>query len=280
MKIASYMVGGEPAYGRLEGDTLVSASAALRSRFADLRELLAADAVEELREDSGGEQHPTADVEYLPPVTGPEKILCVGINYRPHVEEMGRDLPERPMIFVRFPGSLTGHGSAVLRPATSEKFDYEGELAVVIGKPARHVPRAEAYAHVAGYSCFMDGSIRDWQNHTSQFTPGKNFQTSGSMGPYLVTADEIADPEALCLKTLLNGDVMQEGRLSDLIFDIPALIEYCSTFTELRSGDIIATGTPGGVGAARKPPVWLRPGDEVVVDIDGVGRLRNPVQDA
>lgn len=206
------------------------------------------------------------------------RILCVGVNYRPHIEEMGRDVPDYPVVFVRFPSSLVGPGEPVIRPRVSEQFDFEGELAVVIGKKARHVRRDRALDHVAGYCCFLDGSVRDWQRHTGQFTPGKNFDRSGAIGP-LVPAAEVPDPGALELTTRVNGEVMQEGRVADLVFDIPRLIEYCSTFTELQPGDVIATGTPGGVGAARKPPVWLTDGDLVEVDIPGIGLLLNPVQD-
>lgn len=206
------------------------------------------------------------------------KILCVGVNYRPHIEEMGREVPDYPVVFTRFPSSLVGDGEVLVRPRVSEKYDFEGELAIVIGKPARHVDRERAYDYVAGYCCFMDGSVRDWQTHTHQFTPGKNFEKSGAIGP-MVAADEIADPTALSLTTRINGQVMQEGRVADLVFDIPKLIEYCSTFTELLPGDIIATGTPGGVGAARKPPVWLKSGDVVEVEISGIGVLRNEVRD-
>ena len=206
------------------------------------------------------------------------KILCVGVNYRPHIEEMGREIPEYPVVFVRFPGSLVDDGEAMLRPRVSEQYDFEGELAIVIGKVARHVSRADAYDYIGGYCCFMDGSVRDWQRHTGQFTAGKNFERSGAIGP-VVPAAQIQDPTALRLTTRVNGKLMQEGRISELVFDIPALVEYCSTFTELQPGDIIATGTPGGVGAARKPPVWLRDGDVVEVEISGLGVLSNPVRD-
>ncbi len=202
----------------------------------------------------------------------------MGVNYRPHIEEMGREIPEHPVVFVRFPGSLVNAGEAMLRPRVSEQYDFEGELAIVIGKAARHVSRADAYDYVGGYCCFMDGSVRDWQRHTGQFTAGKNFERSGAIGP-MVPAAQIQDPTALELTTRVNGKVMQRGRISELVFDIPALVEYCSTFTELRPGDIIATGTPGGVGAARKPPVWLRDGDTVEVEISGLGVLSNPVRD-
>ena len=206
------------------------------------------------------------------------KILCVGVNYRPHIEEMGREIPDFPVVFTRFESSLVGPDEPVIRPQASEQLDFEGELAIVIGKPARHVQRSAALDYVAGYCCFLDGSVRDWQRHTGQFTAGKNFDRSGAIGA-MVPAADIPDPTVLELTTRVNGEVMQQGRVADLVFDIPVLIEYCSTFTELQPGDVIATGTPGGVGAARKPPVWLRDGDLVEVEISGIGVLRNPVRD-
>jgi len=209
---------------------------------------------------------------------GAAKILCVGVNYRPHIEEMGREMPDYPVVFTRFASSLVGPDEPVIRPRVSEQFDFEGELAVVIGKAARHVRQDEAFDCVAGYCCFLDGSVRDWQRHTGQFTAGKNFDRSGAIGPMVSSAD-VVDPAALELTTRVNGEVMQQGRVADLVFDIPRLIEYCSTFTELQPGDIIATGTPGGVGAARTPPVWLKDGDLIEVDIPGIGVLRNPVRD-
>lgn len=206
------------------------------------------------------------------------KILCVGVNYRPHIEEMGREVPTRPVVFIRFPDSLVAHDEPVIRPRISEQFDFEGELAVVIGREGRCIRRDEALEHVGGYCCFLDGSVRDWQRHTSQFTAGKNFECSGAIGPVVPAAD-VPDPGALELTTRVNGVVMQQGRVADLVFDVPYLIEYISTFTRLRPGDVIATGTPGGVGAARTPPVWLRDGDIVEVSIDGIGTLRNAVRD-
>ena len=205
------------------------------------------------------------------------KLLCVGINYMPHIKEMGRERPERPVLFVRFGDSIVGHGQPLLKPRESEQFDYEGELAVVIGKRARRVSRERALDYVAGYSCFNDGSVRDYQRHSPQFTPGKNFHASGAFGPWLVTADEIPDPRKLTLTTRLNGAVMQHESVGELCFDVPQLIEYCSTWTQLEPGDVIVTGTPGGVGAGRKPPVWMKPGDTVEVEISGIGTLRNPV---
>ena len=279
MKIASFRADGISSYGVVDGETLRQPSGEFRSRFGDLRAVIAADSLAELEADVDGESFNISNVQFLPVVPNPDKILCVGVNYRPHIEEMGRKVPDYPVVFVRFPGSQTGHGQAIVRPRVSEKYDYEGELAIIIGKRARHVGRSEALDCIAGYCCFMDGSVRDWQSHTPQFTAGKNFSGSGSMGPWLVTRDEVPDPAELALTTRLNGEVMQEGQLADLLFDIPSLIEYCSTFTELLPGDVIATGTPGGVGAARTPPVWLKHGDTLEVDISGVGLLVNFVVD-
>ncbi len=279
MKLVSILQSGSPSYGLLSGNRVREASSRLKGRFADLRSLIAAGACEELLTDDVGAELDAAAVRFAPVIPNPDKVLCVGVNYRPHIREMGRDVPTHPVVFVRFPGSLVGHGEPIYRPRVSVQFDFEGELAVIVGRRARHVPRDSALQVIAGYCCFMDGSVRDWQRHTAQFTPGKNFHRSGAIGPCLVTADEIPDPAMLKLTTYVNGETMQSGQVSDLVFDIPALIEYCSTFTELVPGDVIATGTPGGVGAARKPPIWLKGGDTVEVDITGVGRLRSPVLD-
>jgi 2-keto-4-pentenoate hydratase/2-oxohepta-3-ene-1,7-dioic acid hydratase in catechol pathway len=279
MRFASFITGGRETYGVLAGDSLREPDDDIRSQCPDLRSAIAAGKLAELGSSATGATHGIASIEFLPLIPNPDKILCVGVNYRPHIEEMGREVPDYPVVFVRFAGSQVGHGQAVIRPQVSEQFDFEGELAVVIGKAARHISRANALDYIAGYCCFMDGSVRDWQRHTMQFTAGKNFGMSGSMGPWLVTSDEVADPATLALTTHVNGSLMQEGRVSDLIFDIPALIEYCSTFTELLPGDVIATGTPGGVGAARTPPAWLKDGDLIEIDIPGIGLLANPVAD-
>jgi 2-keto-4-pentenoate hydratase/2-oxohepta-3-ene-1,7-dioic acid hydratase in catechol pathway len=220
------------------------------------------------------------EVRYLPVITNPgAKFLCIGINYRPHMQEMGREPPDYPVVFVRFQSSFVGHRQPMIRPSASEQFDFEGELTVVIGTRARQVPREQALDHVAGYTCLNDGSVRDFQRHSGQFTPGKNFVASGSIGPWLVTRDEIADPAALELTTRLNGDVVQHERTGELIFGIPELIEYLSIWTELLPGDVIATGTPGGVGAGRKPPLWMKAGDNVEVEISRIGVLGNRIVD-
>lgn len=279
MKLATFIHDGRPGFGLVVEDGVLPATPAFRADYADLRAVLRAGVAHLLSDNVDGAPLPLSAIQFLPPVPNPDKVLCVGVNYRAHIAEMGRTLPDYPVVFTRFARSLVGHQQSLLRPLASRQYDFEGELAVVIGKRARHVAREQALEYVAGYSCFMDGSVRDWQRHTGQFTAGKNFDSSGAMGPWLVTADEIPDPSTLSLQTRVNGDVMQRGELADLVFDIPALLEYCSTFTELSPGDVIATGTPGGVGAARTPPVWLEAGDTVEVDVGGVGCLVCRVRD-
>jgi 2-keto-4-pentenoate hydratase/2-oxohepta-3-ene-1,7-dioic acid hydratase in catechol pathway len=279
VRLVSFERDGQLSYGLADGARVREASLEFRQRFRDLRAVIAAGAEIDLGENVGGENYSVSEVRFVPVIPNPDKILCVGVNYRPHIEEMGRKVPDYPVVFIRFPASMVGHDEPILRPSASQQFDFEGELAVVIGKRARYVTRETALDHIAGYCCFMDGSVRDWQRHTSQFTAGKNFYKSGAMGPCIVTVDEIPDPTILQLTTLVNGEVMQRGRVSDLVFDISSLIEYCSTFSELLPGDVVATGTPGGVGAARTPPLWLKTGDTVEVEIPGVGTLRNPVLD-
>lgn len=217
------------------------------------------------------------DVVLLPPIPDPDKILCVGLNYTSHIKEGGREPPPKPIIFTRFPNSQVGHGAALVRPNASETFDYEGELAVIIGRRCRHVKQADWMNVVAGYACYNDGSIREWQRHSTQFIPGKNFFQSGAFGPWIVTPEEVGEITEAHLMTRLNGVEQQHATIDDLCFDIPTLIEYCSTFTQLEAGDVIVTGTTGGVGAYQKPPLWMKPGDLVEVEITGVGILRNTV---
>ena len=279
MKICSYILpDGTASYGRLDGDTLVDAGAALRARHADLRALIAADATAALAQAEG----PTitaSDVTMLPTIPNPEKILCIGLNYLGHIKETGRDRPDYPSIFTRYPSSIVADGEAMVRPSASHHFDFEGEFAVVIGKAGRHIAKDKAYDHVAGYTCFNDGSIRDFQRHTTQFWSGKNFWRSGAMGPCLVTADDLSDPTKPRMVTRLNGEIMQDTSVGDLAFDIPDLISYISTIIDLAPGDIIATGTPSGVGNFRDPKVFMKPGDLVEVEIEGIGTLSNPITD-
>jgi 2-keto-4-pentenoate hydratase/2-oxohepta-3-ene-1,7-dioic acid hydratase in catechol pathway len=275
MRLASYQANGAASYGIVTGDGIIDAGRRLPG-VRDLRAALAAPA--KLAALAGAAPDlKLADATLLPVIPNPDKIFCIGVNYLTHLKETGREPPAHPMIFTRFAASQVGAGQPMLRPRESEKFDFEGELAVVIGTPGRRIARSDALKHVAGYACYNDGSIRDWQRHTVQFTPGKNFAATGAFGPWLVTADEIPDPAALTLETRLNGAVMQHAPVSDLVFDVPALIAYCSTFIGLETGDVIVTGTTGGVGAYREPPVWMKPGDIVEVEISGIGVLRNPV---
>lgn len=268
---------GTLSYGTAKSDTILDAGAVFAGKYADLKSVLAAGAVDELK--GVGDPLPSASVTYLPPVPNPEKILCIGLNYLPHILESGRPHPEYPSIFTRYPSSVVGHGVAIERPQASREFDYEGELALVIGKDGRHIDEADAWDHIAGYSGFNEGSIRDYQNHTTQFWPGKSFERSGSMGPWLVTPDEVGAITDQTLTTRVNGNVEQHAPISDLAIGIPEIIAYASTVLTLRAGDIIVTGTPGGVGRYRKPQLFLEPGMTVEVEISNVGVLRNGVVD-
>jgi 2-keto-4-pentenoate hydratase/2-oxohepta-3-ene-1,7-dioic acid hydratase in catechol pathway len=277
MKITSFRHNSVASYGVIVDGGIVDAG----KRFPahpGLRAFLAANSLETLRPLlRETPDHAMGAVDFLPVVPDPAKILCIGVNYATHLAESGHPTPPHPMVFARFAISQVGAGQPMIRPAESERFDFEGELAVVIGKAGRRIQPADALDHVAGYSCYNDGSIRDWQRHTSQFTPGKNFDGTGAFGPWLVTPDEMGDLGAHTITTRLNGEVMQQAPLSDLVFDVPALIAYCSAFTTLEPGDVIITGTTGGVGAYRVPPVWMKAGDNVEVEISGIGILRNPV---
>jgi len=281
MRLVTYRKGSLESFGVLVDRGIVDAAKALGGRFPSLKAALAADALPELSRAVQGAP-PDASLEtvqLLPPIPEPDKILCVGINYVAHRDETGRSENPYPTLFTRFANTQVGHGQALVRPLASTEFDYEAELAVVIGKRGRHVRREDALSLVAGYSCYQDATLRDWQRHTSQFTPGKNFVATGGFGPWLVTADEVPDPSKLTVVGRLNGLEMQRSGTDLLIFDIPELIAYITTFTELVPGDVVSTGTPGGVGSKRKPPVWMKAGDIFEVEVTGVGVLRNPVKD-
>ena len=280
MKIISFEKEGRPSFGLATDNGVIDAGAELSSEFGDLRGLLEANAIERLRDfESRPVDGPLDSVRLLPVVPNARKILCVGINYMGHIKETGREPPDYPVLFTRFADSFVGHDEPLVRPQVSEDFDYEGELAVVIGKTARHVSREDAMDYVAGYTCCNEGSVRDYQFHTIQFTAGKNFYRSGSLGPWMVAAGPDVDPTSFHLQTRINGAVLQDSPVDDLCFDIGQLIEYCSIWTPLNPGDIIVSGTPGGVGRVRKPPIWMKPGDIVEVDISGVGVLRNTIAD-
>ena len=224
------------------------------------------------------ETHSLRDCSFLPVIPNPGKIICIGHNYEAHRVETQRDKTENPTVFLRVAESQMGHEQPMYAPVESSHLDYEGEIAVVIGKRGRRISEAQAWSHIAGYSAYNDGSVRDWQKHTTQFTPGKNFCNTGAFGPWLVPRGEIADGEELSLTTRLNGSVMQKATTAMMIFPIPRIIEYVSTFTTLCPGDVIVTGTPGGVGARRDPPVWMKAGDIVEVEVSKVGKLVNRIE--
>jgi len=223
-------------------------------------------------------EHALDAVTLLPPLEPGAVLYCVGLNYKSHLSETGHDLPPEPALFIRTQASVVGHGQPLLRPRVSAQFDYEGELAVVIGRHCRAVPRSDAFDVIAGYTCFNDGSVRDFQKHS--VSAGKNFDASGACGPWIVSADELGDPTQLTLVTRLNGKEVQCATTDLLIYPIAKLVEYVSTFAALNPGDIIATGTPAGVGAKRSPPLWMKAGDRVEVEISRIGTLTNEVEDA
>lgn len=278
MKFASFSHFGRRSWGVVEGDIIADIGtqgpATLKLALGQPKAL---DAIKAAI--PGAPRIAVKDVTLDPVLPNPDKILCVGLNYENHRKETGRDVVEHPTIFARFANSQIGHNAPILRPKCSSHLDFEGELAVVIGTAGRHIAKDKAFDHIAGYACYNDGSVRDWQRHTIQFTPGKNFMDTGAFGPFLVTPDEVGPLAELKLQTRLNGQVVQDTRIGDMIFDIPTIIAYCSTFTRLEIGDVIVTGTPGGVGAKRTPPLWMKPGDVVEVEIDRVGLLRNPIID-
>jgi len=277
MRFISFKKAGQVGYGVLKEAGVVDLTGRLDA--PDLRTLLARGLE---REAAGVAAANTADfpleaVELLPVIPEPSKIICVGINYVAHAAEAGRIVGKYPVIFHRFADTLVGSGQPLLRPRVSDQFDYEGELAVVIGKGGRHISPDDAMSHVAGYTVFNDASVRDWQFHTHQYGMGKNFAATGALGPWMVTADEIADYRKLELRTYLNGEQVQEGRLDQLAFDIPHLIAYVSQALPWNPGDILATGTPSGIGFKRNPPLLLKEGDTVRIDVTQVGTLVNPV---
>lgn len=280
MKLVSFTKDGNSSYGIVLDGGVLDAGAILGEKYASLKAILEADALGELQAlASGSADFALDEVDLLPPIPESGKIFCLGINYMAHINEMKREKPAHPWVFMRTDHCQVGHDQAMVRPKVSERFDFEGELALVIGKTGHHIKREDALSYIAGYSCFNDGSIRDYQRHSQLFTAGKNFYKSGSFGPWLVTADEIPDPTALSLETRLNGEVMQSAKIDDLCFDIPYLIEYLSSIGPLRPGDVIVTGTPGGVGFGRDPFVWMKDGDTIEVEISSIGVLSNPIVD-
>ena len=280
MKLASYQTGGRASYGIVTGDVIVDLGRQFGAQHPTLRSAIAAGlivpALAQASSSAAAHTVRLADVTLLTPIIDPEKIICIGLNYRAHAAEGGFKVPEFPSTFIRTTNTLVPSGQALMRPRHSGDFDYEGELAIVIGCGGRHIAARDALSHVLGYTCFNDGSVRDYQFKHS-LTAGKNHPSTGGLGPWIVTADEIPDPSRLTLVTRVNGNEVQRKGTDDMIFDVPAIIAYVSSWTALAPGDVIATGTPEGVGFARKPPLWLRPGDTVEVEISSIGTLVNPV---
>jgi 2-keto-4-pentenoate hydratase/2-oxohepta-3-ene-1,7-dioic acid hydratase in catechol pathway len=277
MKLLSFTADGKEWFGALRDDGVVT----LNDKVAqpNLATALAAGAVDKIRgiAQNTAPDRKLSDIRFLPVIPRPGKIVCAGINYRSHAAEMARELPKQPSMFIRFADTLVGHGGELIRPKVSDNFDFEGELALVIGRGGRHIAAERALEHVAGYTCFVDGSVRDYQKFS--VTSGKNFPGTGPLGPWLVTSDEIPDPSRLTLMTRLNGNEVQRSPTDLLIYSIPQIIAFCSDFTALSPGDVISTGTPEGVGHSRKPPLWMKPSDTLEVEITGIGVLRAHVVD-
>jgi 2-keto-4-pentenoate hydratase/2-oxohepta-3-ene-1,7-dioic acid hydratase in catechol pathway len=277
MKLLSFRADGKEFFGAMSGDGVVTLNKQIGQ--PNLRAALEAGKMEAMRK-AASEAKPDrklADITFRPVIPHPGKILCAGINYRSHAAETGRELPMQPSMFVRFDDTLVGHGGEMIRPSVSDNFDFEGELALVIGEGGRHIKAEDALDHVAGYTCFVDGSVRDYQRFS--VTSGKNFPATGPLGPWIVTTDEIPDPSKLTLSTRLNGAEVQHSPTDLLIYSIPQIIAFCSDFTALSPGDVIATGTPEGVGHGRKPPLWMKAGDTLEVEISSIGALRTHIID-
>lgn len=283
MKFSSYEIDGKATYGLADGEgKLTTVGDDLAHRYPTLKDVIVGEALADVASRLG-DKTPDTDVEsvkMLPVIPNPEKIICVGLNYRAHVNETRNPDTEKPMIFSRFPDSQVGHLQPLKKPSQGEYFDYEGEMAVIIGKHARFVEKEDALDYICGYSCYNEGTIRDWQYHTKQFLPGKSFYQTGGFGPWMVCTDEIPDPTVLTLETRLDGEVMQHTTTDMMIFDIPTMINYITTFTPLNPGDVIVSGTPGGVGFRRDPKVLMEPGKVAEIEISKIGILRNAVEAA
>jgi len=280
MKLLSFTHDGRDSFGAVVGTRIVDLGLKFAGVYADIVAVLKAGALDEVEAALAGAtgDYDLADITFLPVIPNPPKIICIGVNYDSHRTEIGRDPSARPMVFARFTASQAAHLEPMLLPPESETFDYEGEIAVIIGKAGRRIAEANCWEYIAGYAPYNDGSIREWQRHTAQWVPGKNFYKTGGFGPWMTTRGEIADNQTLHLKTRLNGVELQNATSDEMIFSIPYLIEYCSTFIPLEPGDVIVTGTPGGVGVRREPKLFMKDGDLVEVEITEVGVLQNPIQ--
>lgn len=288
MKYLSFSIAGHSTYGVIAGSGVVDLGKRFGAEFPSLKALIAAGfPVHVAAAATLPPDHALEEIEFLPPITDPAHIWCLALNYVEHhneVQNAGRaqELPKSPALFSRAIDSLVGHEQALHHPGVSEQFDFEGELVVVIGKPGYRIRQQDAFEHVAGYTIMNEGSVRDWQFHTRQITPGKNFFRSGALGPWIVPRGEIKDDDVyrLRIRTTLNGEVMQDDTAESMVHRIPRFIEYASTIAPLQPGDILATGTPGGVGFSRTPPVFMKTGDVCEISIDRIGVLRNRVERA
>jgi 2-keto-4-pentenoate hydratase/2-oxohepta-3-ene-1,7-dioic acid hydratase in catechol pathway len=280
MKLATFKTAQITSYGIVTGKGIVDLKRYLGNQYPDLKSLIAGNGFAQASQYlSAAPDYQDSDIIWLPVIPNPDKIVCVGLNYQDHVVETGRDNTEQPAIFLRLNESQVGHKQPILRPRESTHLDYEAEIAVIIGRAGRRIKQADAWSHIAGYSCYNEGSVRDWQRHTVQWTAGKNFAHTGAFGPWMVTADDIPANTRMTLSCRLNGERMQHATTEQMIFKIPKIIEYVSSWTTLLPGDVLVTGTPGGVGARRNPPVWMKPGDKVEIEIDKVGILENSIAD-
>lgn len=281
MKLISFLLHNTTHYGIVQDDKVLNLSPILGAQAPDLKTLIAKKLLSEAAK--ALQQHTPdlnyADLHLLPVIPNPNKIICVGLNYGEHVRETGRELTENPALFVRMSESQVGHGQDIVRPPESHRLDYEGEIAIVIGEGGRRISETDSWKHIFGYACYNDGSIRDWQVSTTQWTAGKNFWHTGGFGPWMVTADEIQPNQKMSLVTRLNGQEMQRATTDMMIHSIPRQIAYISTFISLEPGDVIVTGTPGGVGNKRNPQVFMKPGDVVEIEVDAIGILRNTIRD-
>ncbi|TAX54270.1 FAA hydrolase family protein [Rhizobium leguminosarum] len=283
-KFVSFTRNGHSGYGLLAGDGIIDLSARHGTKWPTLRGVIADGALLKLAEEAASLEpdFPVSDIRYEIPVPGPEKIICVGVNFPDRNEEYkdGQAAPSNPSLFIRFPRSFTGHDQPLIRPPESPQLDYEGEIVIVIGKGGRRIPEAEALSHIAALSLCNEGTIRDWVRHAKfNVTQGKNFDRTGSIGPWLIPFTQEAQIADIRLETRVNGDVRQSDRTSRMIFSFRKIINYISTFTTLVPGDVIVTGTPTGAGARFDPPIWLKPGDVVEIEADGIGILRNAIAD-
>jgi 2-keto-4-pentenoate hydratase/2-oxohepta-3-ene-1,7-dioic acid hydratase in catechol pathway len=279
MKLMSFTRLGTCGFGAVVGGGIIDLTGRLGPGINSLKAFIAADLLRAATGFIAGRRpdFAFADVTLLPVIPDAGKILCVGLNYETHRAETKRPDNQHPTMFTRYADSQIAHGQPMILPSVSDRLDYEGEMAVIIGRGGRAIPQDQALSHVAGYACYNDGTIRDWQRHTHQFGPGKTFPATGGFGPYMVTPDEVGDYSTLSIQTRLNGEVMQSATLTDLIFPVERLIAYISTYTPLSAGDVILTGTPGGVGDRRDPPLYMKAGDLIEVEIDRLGRLANPI---